>query len=362
MDHKPLSSADLNKTLAYQQNKSWISQEHEKLGAAAGKENVKKASDDLSSHVGISSITNASSTVSQGVLDILATSKPKLNDLSHLEKAALQDPEAMMLYIGSTQTKLQQKSILSASNELKNIASKNTQTRAIRQEKLEERADEMREAQEAAKKAGFFGKLAGAFGISGGVLTVLVGTALMFTPTPFAVFGPGMIMAGTAMTAAATVQTASPETYQKALELAAYPLSLALQGAGMSEEQSKMVGMAASQLCLSGLIAGYIGPIGGITASVGGGVMSGVSQVGMAASDIKVAKHQEAADKLRAKAEEFSKMLTLNQINEENTRKFMKTMMDNVQAVLDTVMGALQDTQASKQSIVHNFNQTQTVI
>ncbi len=362
MDKHPVSSGDVKQALAYKQNASWVSQEHDKLNSAGGKENVKKASSDLNSQLGISAISNASSTVSQGVLDALATSKPRLNELGHLEKAAIQDPEAMMLYIGSTQTKLQQKSILSASNELKNIASKNTQTRAIRQDKLEERADEMRKAQEAAKKAGFFGKLAGAFGISGGVLTVFAGVLLTATPTPFAVFGPGMIAAGSAMAVSATVQTASPETYQKVLELASYPLSLALQGAGMSEEQSKMAGMAASQLCLSGLIAGYIGPVGAITASVGGGVMSGVSQVGMAASDIKVAKHQEAADELRAKAEEFSKMLALNQINEENTRKFMKTMMDNVQAVLDTVMSALQDTQASKKSIVDNFNQTQTVI
>lgn len=362
MSNNPIGSSDLNKTLAYNQNSNWISQEHEKLSAAGSKENGKKAANDLNTQLGISSISNTSSGVNQSVLDALATSKPRLNELGHLEKAAIQDPEAMMLYIGSTQTKLQQKSILSASNDLKNTMQKNKQTRAIRQEKLEERADEMRKAQEAAKKAGFFGKLAGAFGISGGVLTVFMGALLMATPTPFAVFGPGMIAAGLAMAASSTLQMASPETYQKVLELAAYPLTLALQGAGMSEEQSKMAGMAAAQLCLSGLIAGYIGPIGAVTASVGGGVMSGAAQVGMAASDIKVAKHQHAADELRAKAEEFSKMLALNQIDEENTRKFMKTMMDNVQAVLDTVMSALQDTQASKQSIVHNFNQTQTVI
>ncbi len=310
----------------------------------------------LNKQVGLETISTASGAMPGGVLEAVAESKPVLNSLGPIEQAFLKDPESMMLYIGDMQTKLLQKSIVGAQGEIESNIHRSKVQRAIKQEKLEEQADELRKAQEAAKKAGVFGKLAGAFGISGGLLATIAGVGLLCTP-----LGPLMIAGGVTMMVSSTVQTASPETYQKFLEYASLPVSLALQSMGMSENDAKMVGIASAQFCLSLSIASNLGPIGSLVAGVGGGVASGAAQVGMAASDIKVAGHQRAADELRAEAEKFVKLLALNKMDEETIRKFMKTMMDNINTILDTVMSTLQDAQASKQTIVNNLNQAQTV-
>ncbi len=310
----------------------------------------------LGSNVGVATISTASGALPEGVFEAVAESKPALNSLSPLEYAFVKDPENMMLYVGDMQIKLLQKGIVGAQGEIENNIHRSKVQRAIKQEKLEEQADELRKAQEAAKKAGVFGKLAGAFGISGGLLATIAGVGLIGTP-----LGPLMIAGGVTMMASSTVQTASPETYQKFLEYASLPVSLALQGMGMSESDAKMVGIASAQFCLSLSIASNLGPVGSLIAGVGGGVASGAAQVGMAASDIKAAGHQRAADELKAESEKFSKILALNKMDEETIRKFMKTMMDDINTILDTVMGTLQDTQASKQTIVNNLNQAQTV-
>lgn len=309
----------------------------------------------LSRQVGVEKISTAEA-LPTGVLEAVAYSKPSLSKLSPVEQAFLKDPENMMLYVGEMQTKLMQKGIVGAQGEIESNMRKSKIQREIKQDKLEEQADELRKAQEAQKKAGVFGKLAGAFGISGGLLATIAGVGLICTP-----LGPLMIAGGVTMMAASTVQTASPETYQKFLEYASLPISLALEGMGMSKEDAKTAGIVVAQFALSLSIASNLGPIGSIAAGVGGGVASGGAQIGMAASNIKVAGHQREADELKAEAEKFVKLLALNKMDEETIRKFMKTMMDNINSILDTVMGTLQDAQASKQTIVNNLNQSQIV-
>ena len=307
----------------------------------------------LGKDIGVATISTTSGALPRGILEAVAESKPTLSILSPLEQAFLKDPENMMLYVGDMQTKLMQKSIVGAQGEIESNMNKSKVQRAIKQEKLEEQADELRKAQEAQKKAGVFG-------ITGGALATALGAVCTMTGIG-APIGLAMMGAGIAMMTAAAVQTASPETYQKILEYASIHISIVLQGMGMSENDAKMIGMAMAQFGFSLWVAGGLGPAGSIAAGIGGGVASGAAQVGMAASDIKAAGHQREADELRAEAEKFVKLLALNKMDEETIRKFMKTMMDNINTVLDAVMSTLQDTQASKQNIVSNLNQAQTI-
>ncbi len=345
---------------AYNLTNSPLANPQQKIAAEEMKPGADILTNLLAKPVGIATISTASGNLPTGVSQAVADSKPSLSKLSSLEQAFLKDPESMMLYVGEMQTKLMQKGIVGAQGEIESNMRKSKIQREIKQDKLEEQADELRKAQEAQKKAGVFGKLAGAFGITGGALATALGVVCTMTGLG-APIGIAMMGAGVAMMASSSIQTASPETYQKILEYSSFHIRVLLEGMGMSENDAKMAGMAMAQFGFSLWVAGGLGPAGSMVASIGGGVASGAAQVGMAASDIKAAGHQRAADELKAESEKFSKILALNKMDEETIRKFMKTMMDDINTILDTVMSTLQDTQASKQTIVNNLNQAQTV-
>lgn len=355
INKKPLDTHGFTAQLAQNQSQEWV-QESAKKSKDTEKTSGTKKSENIGHNKGVESLSDATSSASSSGLDFIQGSKPQLSPLTMLEQAAIKDPETMMLIIADTQGQLQQKGIEGATQEINANTLKGKQQRAERQEKLEERAQKMIEAQDAAAKAGIFGKIAGAFGISGGVLSMVVGGLLC--ATPFFGVGMNMVAGGALMTAASTVQTASPEAYQEILKGMSIISRELLKAAGVSEEDADMIGTTIVQAVITLTTAVLLGPVGGITAGVGGGMLSGGAQVGMAASNMVSAKHKQEADKLQADSEEFTKMLANNSIDQETTRKFMKALMDIQQESLDTIMDALTGIQDSKKQVISNLNTT----
>lgn len=279
-NQKPMDSASFTKKLADNQAQEFVQSAAKKPQSAAA---TQKSQTTIGGENAISSVTSTTTSAIDSLTGVgtgVDATKPEIIPPGGVGASLFKDPEAVMLLVGDTQTKLSQKSIVGASQEIDTNLLKNKQQRAFRQEKLTERADEMREAQEAAKKAGVFGKL----GIAGTVLTTVGSIALACVCPPL-----------------------------------------------------------------------------GAVAAVGGAALTVGAKVGQGVTEIDAAGHQQEADMLKADSEKMTKALKMGALYDEENRKYMKAMMDNIDSIFNTIMDGLKGAQDSKEHTIKHISSSTSV-
>lgn len=283
--------------------------------------------------------------------------------------AMAKDIESMVYVLMALKNKQADDSIEGAQGEIDASMTRKVNARKIRQEKLEERIDEQREAQAKAEKAGALGDLLPIANIVTGIAIIVAAVALTIASGGLLAPMAGYVIAGGAMLAVqGTVQASmGQEKYQSMMETLGTPIAKTLEGMGMDEEQAKSWGSAAIQIAMSLAIAGTM-LAGGPMALVGiGGMMAGEAakggvQIAKADVEMEAAAHEHNAAQLQAEAERILKeLIFLFGEDEELMQKLMKTMFEAKNKLNGTLSETLQQTQQNISEVNQNIGGSSSI-